>query len=490
MALKEQLVKWKAAMDSFDSSNYELSISQFQSFAETSKLWFNVGQLGMKLKDSYAALDALDKAIELDPWLAIAYLQRGVIMYYGQDIESALENFQDCLEKMRMNPFIKYNQLGIEYTLHESYVIFNIALCFLMLGENERAAKYFDDARVSGQSGDDVDTTKIDQAIRLGNDAVQVFPYEVSDSLIFRPQAELLKCSKKVDYLGKSKIVSGATATDRFNGFSGRQVKEVTFGRDYRQKMKAEQPTSSPLPVVPENCQRRPTLERKVPTLARINTSPSISRKISSAGATGSAVRSATIPRRCSSIKTGPARITIELPKLEDMGLGRNSFLHTPSQTPDASTAGKTLSEYLGTDQSSVKSESPLVDKESRCDSRYESRYVKEKYQDDSPRYQSPVSDHKSDDSPSNYSVCSVPGNKIKIKIHFNDTRMIFVPADVYYDEMKTLVRQKLRNEKVEVKFVDEDGEKIVMTNDDDLDEAIECSKDPRKLELWAFVPV
>lgn len=60
-------------------------------------------------------------------------------------------------------------------------------------------------------SSNNIDTSKIEEALRKGEMAAsEVFPYEIPDSLIFRPQEDNVKNSKKVDYLGKSKIVAGA----------------------------------------------------------------------------------------------------------------------------------------------------------------------------------------------------------------------------------------------------------------------------------------
>jgi hypothetical protein len=500
MALKEQLIRWKAASDSFDSGDYELSITQFQSFADTSKLYFNIGQIGMKLKDSYCALDAFDRAIELDNWLAIAYFQRGVVFYYGEDIEAALDNFQTCYEKLRGNSYINYTQLGLNYKLHESYVIFNIALCFLLLGEESRANKYFNEARNSATESD-VDTRNIDDAIRLGNEAVEVLPYEIPDSLLFRPQEDVLKNAGKIDYLGKSKIVAGANATDRFNGFSGRQVKEKTLGRDYRQRNRKE-PTKPPLPSVPENIERKQTLSRRAPTLTRNNTMPNLGRKnsISSSNSSNGIKRSnTTIPRRTSSVKNAPS--FIELPKLDELTLN-DSFIkgYTPSPKSEkgnpferrpSRTVQSPLERTPTSDRTPPLSRTPssfdsrYEDDDSRYDARYDSRYDS-RYD---PRFDSQYDDQQSDIL-SNSSGSSIPPDKIKVRIVYEDVRAILVPCDVLYEELIVLVRQKLKIPDILVRFVDEEGQKAVMANDDDLDEAIECSRNPQTLDLWAFVPV
>ncbi len=85
-------------MNSFDQKDYETAFSQFQEFADMSRIYFNVGITAMKLKDTNEAIDAMCRAIRCDSYFAAGYFQRGVLLYYSDDVEGALEDFQDCYE--------------------------------------------------------------------------------------------------------------------------------------------------------------------------------------------------------------------------------------------------------------------------------------------------------------------------------------------------------------------------------------------------------
>jgi hypothetical protein len=76
---------------------------------------------------------------------------------------------------------------------------------------------------------------------------------------------------------------------------------------------------------------------------------------------------------------------------------------------------------------------------------------------------------------------------KIKIYGNGNDIRMLLLPQDILYNELIEKVRFKFKNPNLFCKFLDESGRKTVMTNDDDLDEALEYASVPNRLELWTF---
>jgi hypothetical protein len=83
----------------------------------------------------------------------------------------------------------------------------------------------------------------------------------------------------------------------------------------------------------------------------------------------------------------------------------------------------------------------------------------------------------------------TTPPGKIKIKIYenLNDIRIMLVPQEILYSELIEKIRSKLKNPCIFCKFLDESGRKTVMSNDDDLDEAIEYARVPNRLELWTF---
>ncbi|KAJ3313939.1 hypothetical protein HDV04_001245 [Boothiomyces sp. JEL0838] len=416
-SIVEQLIKWATALTSFDQGNYKLSLVQFQEFADISKLHFNVGMVAMKLKDSEEAVAAFNRAIQCDPFLAAAYFQKAAIYYYADDVETALECYQDCYDRLRSNTFINYTQLGLDYTLHAAHIIFNLALCFLVLGDEGRGLKYFNEALdLASQSETKPDTSKIQEALRLGSQAPsKILPYEIPDTTVYRPQEDNIKNAKKVNYLGTATVVAANSANDNFDGFSGRQVKEMTLGRNYRQKNKP-----SPMPAlpttIPEDVQINATLTRRAPTLPKSSNS--------------------NIRQRSSSVGAKPNYINLD-----------DAKERKPVQITQR--------------RSSLSQNEP-----------YERRPG---LAAESPR--------------SDASGISIPNDMIRVKATFNDTRMILVPDDVIYEELLEFVRKKFKNQDLLIKFLDESGQKCVMSNDDDLNEAIETAPNPAKLDIWCFVP-
>jgi tetratricopeptide (TPR) repeat protein len=169
----------------------------------------------------------------------VGYYQRGNTYYILEDYELALNDFQDCIERLRGNTFIDYNQLGLGYILHEAHVQFNLGLCYLALGDSRKGLDLFTTANESvGRSNKDPNSNKIRDGVKVGANAYQqVFPYKLDDTTLYRPMEDTVNNSKTVNYLGKSKVVAGADANNSFNGFSGRKVKEATLGRNYREKL-------------------------------------------------------------------------------------------------------------------------------------------------------------------------------------------------------------------------------------------------------------
>jgi hypothetical protein len=68
--------------------------------------------------------------------------------------------------------------------------------------------------------------TFVEQALEFGAQAPFNCPiYQVPDILIFRPPAQKISNTEKVDYIGKAKVVAAALNEDTFAGFSGSELK-------------------------------------------------------------------------------------------------------------------------------------------------------------------------------------------------------------------------------------------------------------------------
>ncbi|KAJ3355260.1 hypothetical protein GGF32_002089 [Allomyces javanicus] len=88
--------------------------------------------------------------------------------------------------------------------------------------------------------------------------------------------------------------------------------------------------------------------------------------------------------------------------------------------------------------------------------------------------------------APSMYSKESVIAGKLRVKVHFDgDTRVLLLPGDASFDEMLDKIEDKLRETQFRVRFRDEDGELVSMTDDDDLVLARSLAADENKIEVW-----
>ena len=61
------------------------------------------------------------------------------------------------------------------------------------------------------------------------------------------------------------------------------------------------------------------------------------------------------------------------------------------------------------------------------------------------------------------------------------------VPFDATFDEVVRAVCDKYKTSGLTIKYTDETGRKTVMSNDDDLAEALDLSPNPNRLEVWCF---
>lgn len=252
--IKEQTEQWTLAYTAFDGGKLTTSLSLFQDIADVSKVHFNVSRIAFQLEQSVNAYESISRAIQCDPFFAVAYFHRGLLLFFNDDIEGALNDFLACLQKLRGNSHINYSQIGMEYILHESHTLLNIGLCYLILGQPEDGVLSIVQALDSAKgSVKKPDSSVIQQAVKFGSRAhEQIDPYQIASNLIFRPPADTINNLQKVNYLEKGVVLTGS---DGFNGFSGQKIKAATLGRNYRKVKKTEvqedaREVLKPLPTV------------------------------------------------------------------------------------------------------------------------------------------------------------------------------------------------------------------------------------------------
>lgn len=109
------------------------------------------------------------------------------------------------------------------------------------------------------------------------------------------------------------------------------------------------------------------------------------------------------------------------------------------------------------------------------------------------------TSDHHGHHSPphpsTSTSSSTLGGSKIKIKVHYNDTRVILVPSTTTFDELIHRVRDKLHAPPhTRLQYKDEDNEMVLMIDDDDLQMARQIHRvrhtqdlGVEKMEIWCI---
>ncbi|KAJ2451639.1 hypothetical protein EV183_003470 [Coemansia sp. RSA 2336] len=224
MALKAELEQWHQAVEYFDEQDYDLALEVFESIADSAKIHFNIGLIHGRKLNHEGAIKAYSRALELDQYLVVAYFQRGVSYMVRQRNAEALDDFNSALKYLRDNEFIDYTQIGLDYKVYTCEVMYNRALCFFCLGQEEDAQADLADAskRVAEERH-----SWIKRAI--ASNGMDCPLYCVPKGIIYRPSASKLKSTQKIDFLGSAKVIASADGKDNFTGFKGALVRKETL---------------------------------------------------------------------------------------------------------------------------------------------------------------------------------------------------------------------------------------------------------------------
>ncbi|KAJ3411428.1 hypothetical protein HDV05_002210 [Chytridiales sp. JEL 0842] len=437
-------------------------------------------------------------------------------------LPEAMADFTDALAYLRGNLLIDYTQLGVPFKLYACEVSYNRGLCFAAVGQVDACMADFDDADRTRPLDSKTDYSRISEALDLGERAPEYCkPFYVPSSLIFRPPEGKIKNTKKVNYLGNSKVVASVDERDGFTGFSGTKLKaegtlartktagpldkENNFSRGATlARSKTEIPSSSSLARRPSN--NTPSSPSLGADLSPSKSAPSRS---NSGRDIGSMIQSRKSSMSISSINQyssrsppGPAR--------------NNSFNDLPS--PQSS------SRYDDRDRRPSERASPRGGRDDDYDD-YDRPRGRNNSDDDSrgnydrarSRGRSPNQSSRPYDTPertstpnstgrrsvANVSVTSsstyAPGERVKIKCHYTDTRIILVPLDVSFNDLQSRIQRKFGAPgPLKLKYKDSDEEMVLMTDQEDLEIAFEMNgieygainvgNGNDKMEVWCFL--
>ncbi|KAI9282381.1 hypothetical protein BC943DRAFT_382327 [Umbelopsis sp. AD052] len=559
MALKFELEQWNNACVAFDNQDYDTALSTFISLADNAKMHFNIGLIFATLDDHQRALAAYNKALRLDQYFAVVYFQKGVSHFIMGDMEAAMQDFDDAYSKLRGNQIINYTQLGLSFRLYSCEVLFNRGICRLYL---QKMNDGLTDLYLAQKDKMTEEHEVIDQAVLDRGKGYSVFSippgvlFRPPESRLRGPQsADLLSAAEK---FGLGKINPPAAAGIKRNNsillgqnkFSNRQPPPPrAYGRTT--PFQESPPPTGYLPQRSESIERSP-MDMNSPKLTPTNyyrrsplsiserpTTPQASyrqqspqrqysprtRNDSSVGTTDddSSPPSATTMSTSSYGSNQKFAAQYSDGRRIDSGFESNhEDRFSNSSARNSSRSQKTNPHYSPPPVPPMPvRHGGLVDEN---DSRYgnntsqqledELNGVYEQLREMSvdkagsqgndglgPYYsyresmnQSPITR-----PPGPSSVSSqTSGPKIKIKVHYRDTRMLVVSAYISFHGLLEKIHEKFDvSSTLRLQYKDEDDELVLMIDQDDLDLARQISRaqtkpskeNPvvEKLELWCI---
>ncbi|KAJ3095928.1 hypothetical protein HDU97_006353 [Phlyctochytrium planicorne] len=424
-------------------------------------------------------ISSLSKAITCDVYMAVSYFQRGVCFFMKRMLREALADFTDALAFLRGNLLIDYTQLGLPFKLYACEVSFNRGLCFAALRQTDAALADFDDA-LRTRPLDGGDYKVIDEAIHYSDRSHEYCrPFEVPLKMLFRPPAGKVKNTEKINYLGKSKVVAAVDEGDNFAGFSGTKLKAETLSR-----------TRTQGPLDGDNNFATPnTISRTAPTSSTLRRGLTNTPAPPPIGLDGTPVTYASLSRRAESATNArpPAINSTPIP----MSSPSRSLPITPASP------GSRMLDEIPRRKSSIKSMASLRDGMDMDEVR--GLRTPASGREEGGFFEREMGGERlgrRNTAMSNSSSNMSSGDKLKIKCHFTDTRMLLVPVTITFDELYNRIVKKFNPPgNLRIKYKDQDNELVMITDQEDWEVALEMGGieygvvggDKDRFELWCF---
>ncbi|KAI8987403.1 hypothetical protein BDF20DRAFT_850031 [Mycotypha africana] len=493
MAFKFELEQWQKACDAFDSNNYDEALKTFISIADNAKMHFNIGSIFTVVNDHKRAITAFNRAIAKDPYFAVAYFQRGVSLFLLGNLEAAKFDFDSAYQRLRGNTLINYQQLGLPFRLYACEVLFNRGICQLYLNKIDAGLTDLYHAQKSKETEEhDI----IDQAARARGKGYSV--YSVPPGLLFRPSDIRLRQLKGIDMF-HDKLSYPYTVSKRKNSIFVYNMHSVPPSTEISQPPTTPTTTTTITDMLHNVDTRRSpvTSFSSASSSSSINTflhspvSPilqredSINRNSSNSTASASSHTSTNkkdfITKTNTNQKKNDLTITTRHTFLNDLN-NNNNTSHEPIPT---------LTPTTPTIVNSGNSNRPVDDIVTTPGTAASSVHSSSATQFSTTNLAAV--------SPSSSQTSLVSNNlingKLKIKCHFTDTRIILSSLDIRYEELVSKVAEKFQIDpkSIQLAYKDDEEEKVLMIDDDDLDMARQINRARQqqsfsaveKLEIW-----
>ncbi|KAG5462267.1 MAG: hypothetical protein BJ554DRAFT_5431, partial [Olpidium bornovanus] len=481
---KAELLQWHEAVTAFDKEDFNKALELFGDIAESAKINFNIGVIlagfddheGAVRAKTYGrlrskrapAVNAYIEALKLDQYFAVAYFQKGVSNFLLRKFEEALDDFNDA-------HLVSSLPLGSAVPVSICEAAICGGLCHAYLDKEEEATA---DLAAANNERQTPDHDVVSRALEEGIDGLGVFT--MPQGLLYRPPEAKVKNVNKVDYLGSSKLIAAVERSEMFTGFKGAHLRKLTVCR---------------IVIAPAKTAQNGEGD------SAVSAPPSLQRSATVAGSSdGSslAYRNNQFTRRALREKPMNDNAGGQVPNRNDgqgggvsdrpVGLRRratDATLPTRQNTAQPLLARANTSATIGRNNRAP-SLVPLVT----------TNLPSSPHNSPTVRSSAGASSENGSASPGAVFAFDSESGKslvLKVKCHYSDTRVVVVNLNATFAQLSERIQQKFCAPKpLILKYKDEDGELVLMTDQEDMDLARgihlgSSGGSASKLEVWCF---
>ena len=154
---------------SFHSKDYHSALTTFSKVGNYSKILFNIGLI-YTLNNDYSSSELMfGKSVEQDEYFAAGYFMLGYSLFKLENQKDSLDCYEYCLGLLHDNNSINYTQLGLEFILYKSMVLYNMSICYQVLGKENKSDRYY------SNSLDKSTSKKVDKFIEKNRGTLNLF---------------------------------------------------------------------------------------------------------------------------------------------------------------------------------------------------------------------------------------------------------------------------------------------------------------------------
>lgn len=133
----QQLQLWHQADDAITAGSLTRALNLFHLLPASSRIEYNKAWLSYQLGKHTVAIEYIKESLALDRYLAIAYQLRAICYFKLAEqtlsskkrlLNCAIKDSEKVLELLQDNMSIDYTQLDNPTVLHQSHILYNIAL--------------------------------------------------------------------------------------------------------------------------------------------------------------------------------------------------------------------------------------------------------------------------------------------------------------------------------------------------------------------------